>query len=370
MTTETKTELKDLLEYLDHDPNNAKLISDALDAAIHENDIETAKALVKRLQPLRPFTPRDNYNHGVCLLKEHDYEAAKRVFEKMYDNDETINTVKFNLAWCHAHLDNYAKALDFLDDDLLTALPQGAALKVQILHQLGRFDEALLTGKQLIREHPDHVELNAAVSVLAIDLEDIDLAKTTANKALNHPDAMTTLGTLALNSEDLETATTYFEKAAGFAQQNPRAQIGIGLCNLLGGNLQKGSASLDQGAQEFGTHVGSWIAAGWAYLLQNDLDTARERFQTALDIDDNFGEAHGSLSVIDALTGNIEAAQKRSTIALRLAPQSFAAKLTKVIIAEQNISSEAGQKLFEKALNQPLDGTGRTFASSIIKLGL
>src|SRR5205814_1001186 len=157
---------------------------------------------------------------------------------------------------------------------------------------------------------PDDEGLAAAVSVLALDIEDLDLARTCALKATNHPDAMTTLGTLALGESKLREAEQLFERALSTNGHLPRAWIGLGLARLVEKD-GRAAADIDRGAELFGDHIGSWIAAGWAYLIAGDLIAAQQRFERALSIDENFGETHGSLAVIDALEGRDVEASKR-----------------------------------------------------------
>src|SRR5204863_857679 len=106
--------------------------------------------------------------------------------------------LRFNLAWSRAMLKNATGALDLLDNATTEALPQAAMLQVQLLHDQGAFEEAETSARKHIARHPRHAGLMAAVSVLAIDIEDTSLALDCAWRAGDHPDALASLGTLAL----------------------------------------------------------------------------------------------------------------------------------------------------------------------------
>jgi Tfp pilus assembly protein PilF len=242
-------------------------------------------------------------------------------------------------------------------------------LEVQLLHELGEFDRAADTARRHIAAFPDHEGLAAAVSVLALDIEDLDMARSCAAKAAHHPDAMTTLGTLALGESDVGRARDYFERALAANDHLPRAWIGLGLARLVEKD-GRAAADIDRGAELFGDHIGSWIAAGWAYLIAGDLAAARQRFERALKIDENFGESHGSLAVIDALEGNEAEAKKRIAIAKRLDRQSFSAAFAQVLLTARAGKGESARALFEKILETPVNERGDTAAAALARMGL
>lgn len=96
-----------------------------------------------------------------------------------------------------------------------------------------------------------------------------------------------------------------------------RAEIGVGFVDLAEGSINAAIMRLDKGAEQLGNHFGTWIAAGWAHFMSGDLGTAGERFKIALQYDSTFGEAQGSLAVIELLRGEGEAARQRIETAHR-----------------------------------------------------
>jgi tetratricopeptide (TPR) repeat protein len=210
----------------------------------------------------------------------------------------------------------------------------------------------------------------AAVSVLALDIEDPELAARCAAKAPGHPDALATLGTLALGNDQPEEALDMFNRALERNRAVPRAWVGRGLAELLAGRSDRAAADIDRGAEMFGTHLGSWIAAGWAHFISHDLAASRARFETALRLDPNFAESHGSLAVLDLLEGDAEGARRRADIALRLDRQCYSAALAKALLAAGAGDAAGAQRIFDLALNTPVDGNGRTIAQTMARLGM
>lgn len=362
--------LERLLPLLDADPQNLNLLSDAAETALAERRPDVAAELLGRYSELAPLPSRETNLAGLAALQLRQFDKAAASFEHLLSSDEADPALRFNLAWARAMQKDFDGALDLLEEDVARLLPQAAMLKVQILHDRGEFEAAAERAREYIELHPEYSGLMAAVSVLALDVEDVELAASCAAKAGNHPDALTTLGTLALGEERATEALDIFNRALDRNQQVPRAWVGRGLAKLLSGETESAPADIDRGAEMFGDHLGSWIAAGWAHFVNRDLAASRARFETALDIDPNFAETHGSLAVLDILEGNIEQARLRSEVALRLDRQCYSAALARVLLAAGAGDQDSARRIFDLAVNTPVDGQGRTIAQALAKLGM
>jgi tetratricopeptide (TPR) repeat protein len=358
-----------LADLLGHDPDNLALLADTAEAAFAEERFDVAQDLVDRQKRLAPLAPQAQHLAGLIAMRRLDWAGAAGIYQALLASGADAPAVRFNLAWSLAMAKRFEEALPVLDETSSLALPQAAQLEVQLLHQLGAFEQALDRARILIEIHPEHRGLNAIVSTLAIDMEDGALALRTAEKAGDHPDALTTLGTLSLGEDDPETATRLFEAALARAPEAPRAWIGLGLTRLLGEDKAAAAADLDKGAEMFGTHLGSWIAAGWAHALTGDRTAARARFEKALALDDSFGEAQGSLAVIELLDGQIDEAKRRTEVALRLDRESFSAALASMLLAAGEGRADRAARIFETALRTPIGENGKTLAQALVRLG-
>lgn len=363
--------LASLLGYLEIDPGNAALLGDAAEAALDARDPALATALLDRRAGIAPPSPREDNLAGLAALQARDFARAAEVFAALLADRPDDPSLRFNLAWAHANLKAFAAALGVLGDDVARAgLPQAAMLRVQLQHQLGDVDAAIESARAYKALYPDHEGLMAAISVVAIDAEDEALAAEAAARAGDHPDALTTRGTLALGEQRATEAAALFERALARNPDSPRAWIGSGLAKLLTGESDSAPADIDRGAELFGDHLGSWIAAGWAHFVAGHRDVARARFDTALTIDPTFAETQGSLAVLDLLDGQVEEAQRRSDIALRLDRHCYSAALAKSLLAAGAGRPDDAQRIFELAVNTPIDGSGRTIAQALAGLGL
>jgi tetratricopeptide (TPR) repeat protein len=371
-STETSagSRLATLLALLESDAENVALLSDAAEVAIAERKPEIARALLERHEAIQPLSPSQINLLGLAAMQAKDFEDAAKKFRSLAEAGVDDPAVRFNLAWSLAMLKDFPGAAELLGEEVTAGLPEAAMLRVQLLHQQELLDEAASEARTLIGLHPDHEGLLAAVSVLALDIDDEALALTCASKAGDHPDAMSTLGMLALGDDRATEARDMFDRVLATSEAKPRAWVGRGLSKLLTGEAAAAPQDIDRGAEMFGDHLGSWIAAGWAHVINHDFSTARARFETALEIDPTFAETHGSLAVMDLLENDVSNAQARCETALRLDPACYSGALAKSLLAARSGNEDTARRIFELALNTPIGEGNRTIAQSLTRLGL
>jgi len=359
MASTPQDEFRSLMGFLESDPANAALLEDAANAAVQAGELETAKMLFERLHDVAPLNGERANAAGLAAMRSGYQAIAQTWFGLVLEDAPDDSGVRFNLAWSHALDGDFAAAADFLDAKVIAELPQAAMLDLQIAHHLGDFEAAGRKMDRYLEQFPDYAPLNAAASVLAMDIDRPDLAREAAIKAGDHPDALTTLAALSLGENNLSEAEEMLAKARAIRADQPRAEIGQGMLMLAKGDPEGATALLDRGAELFGDHLGSWVAAGWAHLMAGDRQPARKRFETACQIDGTFGEAQGSLAVIEFLDGNVDEARKMAKVATRLDPASFSAALTNVLIAQSDGKPELAERILSKAFKQPIlpDGT-------------
>lgn len=369
-TMETESRLDRLLLLLSSDAENPALLGDAADAAVEERRPEEAIALLERLEAIVPLPPREANLMGLAAMQLGRHDRAEAAFERLVAGGSADATVRANHAWAKAMQKDLDGALALLDDPLAFERPEAAMLKVQILHEQGEFEEAARLARIYVERHPDHRGLLAAASVLALDVEDAELAARCAAAAGDHPAALATLGTLALGEDRATEALAMFDRALERDSGAPRAWVGRGLAKLLSGDSESASEDIDKGAELFGDHLGSWIAAGWACFINRDLAAARVRFEKALALDSTFAESHGSLAVLDLLEGRREQARKGCDVALRLDRESFSGALARVLLAADAGDQAGARRIFDAALTTPIGRNGRTIAQALVRIGL
>jgi tetratricopeptide (TPR) repeat protein len=361
---------QNLIQLLPHDPENLILISDIAEAAFAAGQLQTASEMISRYLATADLPlPLVNLE-GMIALRMGDLDMAATAFDTLLAAGVEDPSVRYNRAWVHALQNDHEAALALLDDDSVAVTERAAALKVQMLHHLGQIEEALTAGQAMVARFPGNDSLLGALSVAAMDADDMALARHYAGQAKGGPDALTTRGLLALNDHNPADSLRLFDAALALHPDAPRAWIGKGLGLVATGDTQGAAQALRKGAEIFGDHLGSWIALGWAQFMGRDLAGARQTFQHALVIDDNFAETHGGLAVLDVAAGNLDAAARRADIALRLDRNCFGAMLAKMLLSEAKGNSAAAQRIWDKAMTIPVGAEGQTLAQAMAGLSL
>jgi tetratricopeptide (TPR) repeat protein len=354
-----------LLGFLDQDPDNLPLLADAASAAMEEGDPNAALALLDRYESLAPLPPPQLNLKGIAALADRRFEDAVATLTSLREAGEDAPAIRFNLAWALTMVGDHETALALLDDEAVAAGPRGASLKVGLLHRLGRPEEALESGIELARIHPADQSLMGALAIAAMDADRADLARLYGARAGTNHDGQTTLGLLLLDDGLTDESAAIFDRVLAGDAGNPRALLGKGLALLGRGDPASAGLCIDEAAENFGDHLGSWIAAGWAHYIRGDLDMSRARFETALALDDGFAETHGGLAVLDLAQGDVEGARRRADVALRLDRNCFAGALAKSLLLERDGKEKAARKVRQAALNFPIGVGGRSIAAAL-----
>jgi len=357
-----------LLSYLEHDPANPALLRDVAAAALDAGRPGQAADAFARLKAQGDLTDADSNMWAIAAMRAGEPRKAAETFAGLLAAQPGDLSLRFNLAWARAMAGDSAGASGLIDDALVEALPQAALLDIQLMHGAGEFEQAADRARGHLSRHGDYPPLLAAVSVLALDIEDEELARKCATAAGGHPDALATLGTLTLGDREPEQARALFEQALALDAHSPRAWIGLGLADLLQGDGASAGQNIDRGAEIFGDHLGSWIAAGWAHLIGGDLELAHARFEHAVELDGNFAEAQGSLAVTELMRGNRDAAERRVEIAFRLDRSSFSAAFAKALLSAGEGDEAAARRILELAMKQSVGVDGATLGEMIARM--
>jgi tetratricopeptide (TPR) repeat protein len=364
-----ETRLERLSHFLKHDPANLSLLADTAFAAYEAGGLDQATSLLERHAVIAPL-PLGLINlQGLIAIRQNRCADAVAIFAHLRAGGENNPVLRFNLAWCHAVLNEYREALDLLDEDTLSASPRAPSLRIEMLHHLQLYDKALDEGAGLTKRFPEDQALMGALATLAMDAGKLDVARQYAGQAGTNPEGQAALGMIALGDRNTDASLGLFENALAQQPDNARAWIGKGLTMLMSGDIGSATKALDKGAELFGDHLGSWIASGWAHFMGGDYVGARASFERAMAADPNFAETHGGLAVLDVVEGHVDEARRHTEIALRLDRKSFGAALAKSMILERGGHAQMAQKIRDIALSQPVGPNGETIAEALVSFG-
>lgn len=357
------------LEFLEEDPGNLQLLGDAAVSAREAGAHGEAAELLERYEAIESLPPPLLNLRGLLALDEKRFADAADAFEALLEQNPADASLRFNLAWARAVLQDYAAANDLLDPATITALPSAAALKIRVLHHLGELEEALDLGERLVKRFPGDAPLMSALALCALDFGEAELAQSYALQAGDTDEGLSTIGMLMLSEGKVAGALSSFERALKLQPESPRALLGEGLAKMAEGNVDAAVPLIERSAQIFRTHLGSWVAAGWGHVAQGQYGEARKRFEKVVALDDNFAEGHGGLAVIDAMEGDLASAERRCRVTLGLDRHSLSGALAKSLIAAARGDPEKAQEIRAKAMSTPLTPGGRTLAQAMVAFG-
>jgi len=360
-SSERSLRLERLLSFLSQDPHNDNLRADAASLALDERQFELAQDLLGNAQD----SPMLLNLKGLAALGAGQFEQAATVFESLRGGGEDSPAIRFNLAWAKAMLGKFSDVEALLDDEAIATSSRAPALKVEALHHLDRHDEGLSEGTRLAELYPDNELLMGALATLAMDAGELQLARDYAARAGDAPEGLVARGMLLLDDGDPVEALDLFDQVLLKKPQSARAWIGRGLGLLACERTNEAADALEKGAQHFGDHLGSWIAAGWASFTNRDYARARSCFERARDLDANFAESHGGLAVLDILEGQLESAARQCEIALRLDRMCLGGALAKSMLLEHEGKPAAAQRIRELALSSPIGPDGKTIGAAL-----
>ena len=302
--------LAQLLGFLETDPRNLSLLSDAAEAALAEGQAETALALLERYEQLASLRPRETNLRGLAFLQLKDYAAAERTLSTLGAEGAADPALRFNRAWCRAMTGDNASALAFLDEATVTALPQAAALQIELQHDSGLFDEAWENAKLHTQRFPNHAGVLSVASVIALDMEEPQFAREAALGAGNQPRALATLGILALGETRNAEAHQLFTRALESDPNSPRAWLGKGLAELSAGAQAEGAEHIRHGAELFKEHWGAGSPPDGPISCSTICQKRASVFENAYALDRNFAETIGSLAVLSVFEGDAASAKR------------------------------------------------------------
>ncbi|MBC7987857.1 MAG: tetratricopeptide repeat protein [Sphingomonadaceae bacterium] len=357
---EPSGELAALLAFVERDGSNTVLLAETIERSYEESALELTATLIDRYRTLAPLPPPLTNLAGLVALRSGDAEGAAAQFDELIGMGQDDSGLRFNRAWCYALEGDYEAALGLLTEEAALTHAQAATLRIEAFHHLGTLDEALRAGAIYVERFPDHAALFGALAQVALDAERAELAEAYAARAGETVQGISARGMLLLSKDRGAEALVEFDKALAARPDDARALLGRGVGLLAQGDTEDALAAIQRGAECFGTHVGSWVAAGWLNLINRNFSKSRDCFDRAMAIDGSFAESHGGLAVLDLLDGDATAAERGAERALRLDRASFGGALARILILQARGNAEQANELLTAALAAPAGPGGKS----------
>lgn len=347
------------------DPANIGLLTTAATAAYDEGDVRGCRFLLDRYGD-EPSLTAELWNlKGLAALSEAAFDEAAQAFEAALAI-ASDPAVRFNLAYVRAMQGAFEQALELASDPALADVPGAAALRLRSLHHLGRLEEMVAFGQETLATQSD-TEVAGLLATGLFDAGDLAQARALAPMALDSSDGCTVAGMLALDDGDGQRAMALFAQALAMRPQSGRALLGQGLALLNAGQLSAAADALERASGLMGAHAGTWVAAGWAYLLQSEHGRALACFELALAADRGFSEASGGLAVAYLAKNDLEQAWHYAEVALRLDPNSLSGRYAKSLLLASEGRTHDADALYGQTLTLPIGPEERTIAAALAR---
>jgi tetratricopeptide (TPR) repeat protein len=374
--TSMQERLTRLLGYREHDPQNFPLLVDiaALQLALGQSAEATQSA--QQAIALADDKPQGHALLGLIAARANDFAAAVPALERALQLGDDAPAVIYHHAYALAMLERYGearasaeRAAQFADQ-----YPFAPALYIRVLHHLGEIEAAIAFAESLQAAGNSAPRVNGMLSTLYMDDEQFDKARDAAAAALaendDDADAHTTTGLLALGDLNGEQAQAAFQRVLATQPEHGRALLGQGLGQLLGGDIDAATISLEQTVQasNMRSHLGTWQTLAWCYILRRDLDGAERVLKQALDIDHNFAETHGAMAVVAIMRGNIDSATREIKRANGLDEDNFSAKFAQSLVETVGGNKAQAAQLIEQILTQAKLPDGRPVQAAIAEM--
>lgn len=195
------------------------------------------------------------YNLGVAQLKDAQYEAALKTFQKSILNNERRCVSAINAAVCSLHLKN-EKSFNYYIDLAYAYLPQENQSPLYsyyytLVHYYQKnYYEALNSLKNSTSQEYIKVQNNLSAKIYSLFNNDYDAIENMEEN--KQPEDDFSLGLLYARIGDLALAKRYFTDSIKKNIEPIKSQIALGYVNIKSGQVAQGSKEIEYATDMFG----------------------------------------------------------------------------------------------------------------------
>jgi flagellar biosynthetic protein FliQ len=295
--------------YLIGDPGNLALLGAVVDLCLAAGQPQRAESHVRSALEQQADDPYLQAMLGNTLLAQQQWAAAADVFGQLLASHKDAGLAyNFGLAclWLGRWQEGWQALAPYVQAEAANPGPAAVTLALRLLHRLGD----LAAARDLLQRYRDAMgqapAFLGAASAVCLDDGDLEQAEALSVASLangRNVEALVVAGSVALARTDSIAAVPLFEEALAVNHNEARAWAGLGMASMLRQDLAAAQGQLEKAVHFMPGHIGTWHLLGWARLYRGDLVGATTAFNTALELDRNFGESHGGMAVVQAMAG-------------------------------------------------------------------
>jgi tetratricopeptide (TPR) repeat protein len=369
--TDPSSRLGRLLRYTELDPGNLLLRLDAIREAFAAGGWDAARRMLDAGLQAHPGEPRLQEFSGFLYLREQRYAEAEQSLRAALDAGSKSAELGYHLAMALFMQRQFAEALEYLSGPLSPLeQPLGLVLRARCLHHLRRPDEAIATLQAQLVVSPDDAEVNGLLGLLLYEEGRGNRAREHIDAALERNprqvEALLALASLQSDGLEVDAARASFDAIVSADTRCGRAWLGLALLNLREMRLDEAKREVQVAATHMPEHIGTWHVLAWTHIMLGDVGGAQQAFDRALAVDRNFGETHGGLAVVAALQNREDEARRSIRRALRLNPQSLAAKYAEILLLQREGRHDDAKVMIESVLSRTAGRDGLQYRELVV----
>lgn len=313
---------------------------------------------------------------AAVMISQHRFDDAERVLRGLLREASDNSALLFNLGISLYYQKRWPEAERAFSDAQARGLstPESYAYRARCRHYAGDMEQAIRFARQWVDaagdgHADDNSESRGYLALLYMDQGDLTRARQLAGEVLlaspENIHAGLVMGTASIEAQEIVRAAEQFERILAREPDNSRAWLGIGLARLYQQRHEDAIAALEKAVQLIPDSVGIRVTLGWATLAARDLVGAERVFREALEVDHNFGEAHGGLAATLALQMRIDDARAAIRLARRLDAHGFGSLFAQTVVLKLQGKDKAATEILAGLLQQAPSPDGKTLIEQI-----
>lgn len=324
--------------YLASDPDNGALLGSVVDLCLAAGQPQRAENHVRTALVRKEGDPYLRSMLGHTLLAQQQWQAATDLFEALlaqYPDGSLAYNFGLGCLWTGRWQEGWQALAPYVEASNVQPGAAAATLALRLLHRLGEFDRAGALVERVKDVLAKDAAFLGAASAMYLDDGNLEQAAALSEASLAHGrtvEALVVAGSVALARPEVDVAVPLFLEALASSGSEARAWAGLGMASMLRKDLPAAQLQLEKAVHYMPGHIGTWHLLAWARLYGGDVAGATSAFQTALDLDHNFGESHGGMAVVQAMAGQRLAAEASIARAVGLDRESLSARYAQMLL--------------------------------------
>lgn len=365
--------LDKLLEYYQADPDNDELALEVVAATASSGDIEAAFDFLEKNTGKYGDDVRFQAWYAHLYIAQMKFEEAAKIYKKIFEKGIVSDSLRINYAYALFNAGNNPDALKILND-CSSVDPEHQILKVRCMSSQDDLSLAIDILVNLdVLEISEKIESERVGLLALLYLDDGNYvhAEKSALASLNidktNFDARLVIATLLLFKLKTDEASVAINSLYDDFPLVGRVLVIKALLEMYSNNIEFAISLYEKACKVMPFHCGSKVNLAWCYFLKGDLENAEDNFQASIELDKNFAEAYGGMSMIRASQQLWIEVKKLSKVALRLDSSCASALFSRAIYLDHIGKAKESELIMNGIVKFSSDATDKTIKDVVLE---